>query len=50
MLFPARAGERAREVRRGGSVLAVSNRCPHKKASLHKSGDIEDFGPTNPSR
>lgn len=27
-----------------GKVLAMSNRCPHKAASLHRSGDIEDMG------
>ena len=31
-------------VRRGGRLFAMSNRCPHKAASLHRSGDIEDLG------
>lgn len=25
-------------------ILAMDNRCPHKAASLHRSGDIEDLG------
>jgi len=29
---------------RSGQILAMSNRCPHKDASLHRSGDIEDMG------
>ena len=31
-------------IRHGGRLLAMSNSCPHKKASLHRSGDIEDLG------
>jgi len=31
-------------VRHGGRLLAMSNRCPHKEARLHRSGDIEDLG------
>eukprot|EP00325_Prymnesiales_sp_UTEX-LB-985_P009575 CAMPEP_0174713360 /NCGR_PEP_ID=MMETSP1094-20130205/14056_1 /TAXON_ID=156173 /ORGANISM="Chrysochromulina brevifilum, Strain UTEX LB 985" /LENGTH=471 /DNA_ID=CAMNT_0015912537 /DNA_START=1 /DNA_END=1416 /DNA_ORIENTATION=+ len=31
-------------VRHGGRLLAMSNRCPHKQARLHRSGDIEDLG------
>ncbi|CAE7927349.1 CBR1 [Symbiodinium sp. KB8] len=31
-------------IRHAGRLLAMSNRCPHKDASLHRSGDIEDLG------
>lgn len=42
--FTLRAGADIVLVRNRGELLAMSNRCPHKEASLHRSGDIEDLG------